>query len=108
GAKKLRGGLLLDSREAMLKGGDNGPALVPGDVAKSRLIVAVGYRDVDLQMPPRAKLGDGAITDLTAWVKMGAPWPADKKVAAGPGKGDFDLARRKQEHWCWRPLAKQT
>ena len=49
-------------------------------------------------MPPRAKLSDAAITDLTAWVKMGAPWPAEKAaVKAKSGKDDFDLAKRKAE-----------
>ena len=50
-AKKLKGGLLLDSRAGMLQGGDNGPALVPGQPDKSRLIEAVRYMNVDLQMP---------------------------------------------------------
>jgi cytochrome c553 len=103
GAKKLRGGLHADSRAALLKGGDTGPALVPGAPEKSRLIAAIRYKDVDLQMPPRAKLPDAAIADLTAWVKMGAPWPAEKANATA-GKGVFDLARRQREHWCWQPL----
>src|SRR5689334_22054446 len=55
-AKKLRGGLRLDSREAMLDGGDNGPALVPRQPEKSRLIEAVSYKNIELQMPPRGKL----------------------------------------------------
>ena len=74
-AKKLRGGLRVDSREALLAGGDSGPALVPGQPEKSRLIEAVGYKNVELQMPPRGKLNETAIADLTAWVKLGAPWP---------------------------------
>src|SRR5882672_27730 len=72
-AKKVRGGLLLDSRSAMLEGGDLGPAIVPGDPAKSRLIEAVRYMNVDLKMPRNGKLPDAVIADLTAWVTMGAP-----------------------------------
>ena len=72
---KKKGGLHLDSRSAILKGGDSGPVLVPGEPAKSRLITAIGYTDVDLQMPPKGKLPDAAIASLTAWVKMGIPWP---------------------------------
>src|SRR5262245_15081331 len=74
-AAKLKGGLRLDSRSALLKGGDSGPALVPGQPDKSKLIAAVGYRNSELQMPPRGKLSDSAVADLAAWVKMGAPWP---------------------------------
>src|ERR1041384_2469691 len=52
GAEKIKGGLLLDSREGALKGGNTGPAVVPGDLEKSLLIQAVHYKDKDLQMPP--------------------------------------------------------
>jgi hypothetical protein len=101
--QKVKGGLRVDSRAALLKGGDNGPALAPGDPAKSRLLVAVSYKDVDLQMPPKAKLPDTVIADLTAWVKMGAPWPAEKSAATTPANV-FDLAKRKKEHWAWQPV----
>ena len=77
--KPAKGGLRLDSRAALLKGGDSGPALVPGQPDKSRLIEAIAYKNVDLQMPPRGKLPDAAIADLTAWVKMGAPWPRRRR-----------------------------
>ncbi len=73
---KLRGGLSLEFRETMLKGGDTGPAIVPGKPEESLLIKAIGYGDADLQMPPKGeKLSDAQIADLTAWVKMGAPDP---------------------------------
>src|SRR5262245_27829926 len=51
GVRRQRGGLRLDSRAAMLKGGDNGPVVVPGEPDRSRLIRAVGYLDTKLQMP---------------------------------------------------------
>lgn len=70
--KKRKGGLLLDSRDALLKGGDSGPALVPGDPEKSLLIMAVRQTDKDLRMPPKQKLSGTQIADLEAWVKMGA------------------------------------
>ena len=77
-----RGGLLLDSRAAMLEGGDNGPAIVPGDPGKSLLVKVIGYDD-EPKMPKDGKLPGQQIADLTAWVKMGAPWPgADKGVVA--------------------------
>ncbi len=101
--KKSRGGLLLDSRDALLRGGDNGAVVVPGHPAKSRLVEAIGYQNVDLRMPPRGKLPEGAVADLTAWVKMGAPWPREEGPRAAV-KTDFDLQRRKREHWAWRPV----
>src|SRR3954462_6811941 len=81
-AKKLKAGLHLDSQKGLLKGGESGPALVPGAPEKSRLIEAVEYKNVDLQMPPKEKLGDPQIADLTNWVKMGAPWGKESAPAA--------------------------
>src|SRR5262249_51533256 len=57
-AKKHKGGLLLDSRAALLKGGDSGPAVEPGQPSKSLLIKAVRQTDSTLQMPPNGKLTD--------------------------------------------------
>jgi len=102
-AKKLKGGLAVDSRAALLEGGDNGPAIVPGDPEKSRLIEAIRYMKVDLKMPKKGKLPDAVIADLTAWVKMGVPWPDEKLVKKNTDK-EFDLAKRKQAHWCWQPI----
>jgi hypothetical protein len=106
-AKKPKGSLRLDSRAALLKGGDNGPALVPGRPERSRLIDAVRYTNVDLHMPPRGKLPEQTITDLTAWVRMGAPWPGEGTAAAVAVK-DFDLQARKRQHWAWQPVRPQT
>jgi hypothetical protein len=107
-AKKLRGGLRLDSRAALLKGGDSGPALVPGRPDQSRLVEAVAYTNVELQMPPKARLPEAAVKDLTAWVKMGAPWLSESAAAVAPVKGAFDLEKRKREHWAWGPVRPQT
>jgi cytochrome c553 len=104
-AKKLRGGLRLDSREGLLAGGDNGSSLVPGQPNRSRFIEAIGYKNVELQMPPRGKLPEAAIADLTAWVKMGAPWPKQQTTTEpGTSKAGFDLAQRKRDHWAWRSI----
>src|SRR5688572_30396090 len=70
-AKKLRGGLLLDSHAGLLKGGDTGPAVVPGDPEKSLLVKAIRYTDANLHMPPSGKLADGEIAVLTEWVRRG-------------------------------------
>jgi hypothetical protein len=69
---KIKGGLALDSRSGWEQGGDNGPALVPGNLEKSLLIKAVRYRDENFEMPPKAKLPAEEIAILEAWVKQGA------------------------------------
>jgi hypothetical protein len=102
-AKKVKGGLLLDSREGLLKGGDTGPALVPGKPEQSRLIEAIGYKNVDLQMPSKGKLPDSVIADLTRWVQTGAAWPSEK-TSASAIKATLDVQARKQRHWAWQPL----
>ena len=77
-ATKVKGGLLLDTREGARRGGDSGPAVVPGNLADSILIEAIHYTNKDSAMPPEksgGKLPDAVIKDFEAWVKMGAPDP---------------------------------
>ena len=74
GPDKQKGGLRLDSRAALLKGAGGEPVVVPGEPDKSPLIKAIRH-DGDIKMPPKAKLPAPAIDALTAWVKMGVPWP---------------------------------
>ena len=78
-SEKVKGGLLLDSREGLLKGGDSGPAIVPGDPEKSILIKAIRQTD-ELRMPIKEKLPDDQVADFVAWVKMGAPDPRLQKA----------------------------
>src|SRR6266581_4323152 len=82
-AEKVKGDLLLDSREGMLKGGESGkPAVLAGDAEKSRLIEAIRYTNDDLQMPPKeagGKLSDEQIADFIAWVNLGATDPRTGK-----------------------------
>jgi cytochrome c553 len=103
GPQKQKGGLRLDSGAAVMKGGDTGPVIVPGDPGKSRLIDAIGYKNVDLQMPPKGKLPDATIADLTEWIRRGAAWPAEAITKASTA-GGFDLAARKAAHWAWKPV----
>src|SRR5438034_442362 len=67
-AKKLKGSLRLDSKAAMLKGGDTGPSIVPGDPQKSLLVKAIRQKDEELKMPPKGKLTDVQIADFEAWI----------------------------------------
>jgi hypothetical protein len=103
GAKELKGSLRLDDREGVLKGGDNGPAIVAGDPEMSRLIAAVRYGDADLQMPPDGKLSDSQIADLVAWVKMGAPDPRSRTNATPPKAEGIDFAKAR-EFWSFQPV----
>ena len=75
GAKDPESGLRLDSRDTMVRGGENGPAIVPGEPDKSLLITAIHYPEDGPQMPPKGKLTDEQIAILTTWVKIGEPWP---------------------------------
>src|SRR2546429_5985076 len=98
-SEKLKGSLFLDSRDGLLKGGETGPAIVPGDPEKSLLIKAVRYTDKDLRMPPKdKKLSDEQIADLEAWVKMGAPEPPTDKLETRNSK----LSTK--QHWAFQPV----
>ncbi len=100
---KAKGELTLDTREGLLKGGENGKVVVPGDPEKSPLVTAVTYLDKDLQMPPKGeKLSGAQITLLTQWVKMGAPDPR-KDDAATKAKLS-GLTDRARHHWAYQPV----
>jgi hypothetical protein len=100
-AKKRKGELRLDSREATLRGGASGPAVVPGQPAKSLLITAITHGDGVEPMPPKEKLPAEVIADLTAWVKIGAPDPRD----GGTATARIDLAKAK-EFWSFKPVVR--
>ncbi|MEM6279247.1 MAG: DUF1549 domain-containing protein, partial [Verrucomicrobiota bacterium] len=80
---KIKGGLLLDSRETTLSGGDSGPAVVPFDLNESLLYVAMTYEDSTLEMPPKYKLDDDVIADFKKWIEMGAPDPRKRQPKDG-------------------------
>jgi cytochrome c553 len=101
--KKQKGGLSLDTRDATLKGGDTGPALVAGDPEKSLLIEAVRYKNHDLQMPPKKRLTDSEVKALEDWVKMGAPDPREAAPVAKRGRV-IDIAEGRK-FWSFTPLA---
>ena len=109
-SEKIKGGLRLDSGKAVLKGGDSGPVIVPGDVEKSLLIKAVRYSDKDLQMPPKHQLAAPEVALLEKWVKMGAPDPRSNEAKPGsagvPPATEEPTRRRSQgDHWAFRPVS---
>ena len=102
-AEKIKGGLLLDTREGIRRGGDNGHAVVPGDPGESLLLEALRWTNKDLRMPPEkegGKLPDNVIADFEQWVKMGAPDPRDgeSKVV----ERIIDPVKAKEEFWAFK------
>ncbi len=106
GSDQQKGGLRLDSRDALLKGGDSGPAIQPGDVEAGLLIDAINYDPDGYQMPPTGKLAPEQIAVLTEWVRQGAPWPKEQAQGAGNHEA-FNLAERAR-HWSFQPLGKSA
>jgi hypothetical protein len=103
GAEKIRGGLTLDTRDGIRKGGEKGPAVVPGDPKKSLLLQAIKQTDEDFKMPPKKKLGDDVIADFEKWIAMGAPDPRDapSKIT----KVEIDIEKGRQ-FWAFQPPKK--
>ena len=111
-ATKVQGGLRVDSRVALLAGGDSGPALVPGKPDASLLIRAVDHVERDLAMPSkRAQLPEPVRQDLRRWVAAGAVWPGGQpqETKEAPAKDRFNLEeRRKAQAWLWEPPRRQA
>ena len=101
-SKKERGGLLLDSKPSVLKGGDTGQLFVAGKPDESLLMKVVGY-DGEIKMPPKSKLSASQIEDLRKWIKDGAYWPVENTVAVKANT--FNIDERKKQ-WAWQPLSK--
>ena len=103
-AKTIKGGLRLTSRDTLLKGGDSGPAAIPGKPAESSLIDAIQYVN-EPRMPPQGKLTPAEITILTMWVERGLPWPASATTSSSvPGKALWRITDEQRKHWSFQPL----
>jgi hypothetical protein len=99
-AKKLKGGLYLDTRDGVVKGGESGPAMVSGDPTKSLLVEVLRYTG-DTRMPPNGKLPDSVVADFAAWVKMGAP---DPRTGAGGRKALGMSIEDGRRFWAYKPV----
>lgn len=97
--KKAKGGLVLDSRSGWAKGGDSGPAIVPGKPDESLLIKAVRYSE--LEMPPNGKLPANAIATLERWVAGGAVDPRVTEATRTQEAIDLEAGR---QHWAFQPV----
>lgn len=102
--ERTEGGLSLESRKAILHGGDYGPAIEVGDPDESLIIDAVNYGDF-YEMPPKSKLPQEEIDILTRWVEDGAAWPATDDIAISNGE-EFDIEILKEQHWCWEAVVR--
>ncbi|MEO8126012.1 MAG: PSD1 and planctomycete cytochrome C domain-containing protein [Bryobacteraceae bacterium] len=98
------GGLQLDSRENLLKGGNSGPAIVPGKPDESILIQAVAHTHERLKMPPQGKLSDQQVADLRTWVQGGAHWDNGTVDAVPAAKYVITPAQRR--FWSFQPVQK--
>ena len=96
GVEKQWAGLRLDSGNAVLRGGDSGPAVVPGQPDASLLIQAIRHNDADLRMPKDEQLSDQQIASLVRWVELGAAYPDQAPRAK---------RHRDRDHWAFRPTS---
>ncbi len=102
------GGLQLDSRANLLKGGNSGPAIVPGDSAQSLLIQAVSHTHERLKMPPQEKLSEAEIAALAAWIQAGAPWPDRKSNDLSEAHQKESIASQQPALWSLQPVRKPS
>src|SRR5262249_44523116 len=98
GGEKTQSGLVVTSREALVKGGDRGPAIVPGDAEGSLLVQAIRRKHEDVKMPPKRRLSAGVVSDLAQWVSDGARWP---DVGF---RGPASHAQTTTRHWAFDRL----
>ncbi|MFT5130046.1 MAG: hypothetical protein ACI8W8_003675 [Rhodothermales bacterium] len=101
----LKGNFYIDMREGLLRGGESGPAVIPGQPEKSLLLQVIRHEIIDMQMPPKkAKLSDAQIADMETWIKDGCTDPrTGQPPVAHERVIDLDEART---FWSFRPLEK--
>jgi hypothetical protein len=100
-SKRLEGGLRLDARPLVLKGGDSGPSAEPGKPDESLILSAVNYES--FEMPPKGKLPAGEIAILKKWIELGLPWSEDGLTTDVVAE-EFPLDARRQSHWAWQAI----
>ena len=102
-AKSVKGGLLLDSRDGILTGGDSGPSLIEKNPKDSLLLQAM--RHESLEMPPEKKLPDNVLADFESWIQSGAPDPRVGGTVRTKSSIDVEKGR---EFWSFRPISRPT
>ena len=101
--KEHKGGLFLGNRAGALKGGDSGPAIVPGKPDESLVVEAIRYES--FEMPPRSRMPQAEVDILVKWIKDGAVWPRDLQTSPDSQTTEFPLQQRKASHWVWQQIA---
>jgi hypothetical protein len=104
-SEEIAGGLVLDTREGIRRGGSSGPGIVPGKLDTSLVIEAIRYKNEDLKMPPEkngGKLSDEVIADFEKWVKIGSPDPRDGQAMKVQPEWDMEKAK---SHWAFQPIS---
>src|SRR5262249_21298684 len=99
------GGLEMIGREAFIKGGKSGPAIVPGDPDNSLLVHAVEQTHERLKMPPQGNLAQSEIADLRTWIKDGGIWPESASKAT-PKTGEYVITPEQRAFWAFQPVRK--
>jgi mono/diheme cytochrome c family protein len=103
--EKIKGGLNLTSRKAVLAGGDTGPAFDEKKPADSLLLKAIRYKDEAYQMPPKGKLPDAELTILEAWIADGLTMPEGKEIEGHKPKGGV-VTEEAKKYWAYQPVRK--
>ncbi len=110
GAEKIKGGLTIISRAALVAGGDQGPAVDIDHPEDSLLLEMISYKDPNHQMPPDGKLDDATAATLTKWIEAGAPWPEDAQFElTADRESDSSQGRiweKGKSHWAYQPLTR--
>ena len=103
GERKQKGKLRLDSLASMLRGGESGPAIVPGEPDESLLVEAINHQS--FEMPPKGKLEAKQIVALTRWIELGAPWPGADRSTPLPADSISGISDEDRAFWSFQPLA---
>ena len=99
---KLQAGLLLDTKQGLLTGGESGPAIVPGEPGASLLISALKYESYE--MPPKGRLPADVIGHFVKWVELGAPDPREASGTPAPRRTAFQITDQDRRHWSFQPV----
>ena len=108
---KLKAGLLLDSAESIIKGGDTGRVISPGKPEESKIYEAVLYKNEDMAMPPKGKLSDKEISDFRKWILNGAHWPGKDMtslIANHKDEEPYDWEKFRNEHWAFKKISEPS
>src|SRR4051812_12236249 len=107
GAGKAKGGFSLGSRESLLKGGDRGPAVIPGEGRQSPPVRAAARGDGP-HMPPKKSMPKEAVELLAKWIDLGAAYDRPLIEGAAAGKKPMTVTDKDRQYWAYRPLQKVT